>query len=194
MSYKNLLFVFEGGGARETKERRELDNWIVRGLMGVYSSRPQPTPTVQIMLVGWGVFAKLDVLPGDTVGRLVTRACAAFPSWACDASQITLCLVAAGGKEPSDAAVGLAVQRLCIASTLAEAGVVSGAWLVARRFVPSSGAVRVSAQDRAAVEAIARETTLAVAAQAAEDYERRRRSSAASLKSTRAQVVGGVPA
>ena len=161
--------------------------------MGVYSSRPQPTPTVQIMLVGWGVFAKLDVLPGDTVGRLVSRACAAFPSWACDASQITLCLVAAGGKEPSDAAVGLAVQRLCIASTLAEAGVVSGAWLVARRFVPS-GAARVSAQDRAAVEAIARETTLAVAAQAAEDYERRRRSSAASLKSTRAQVVGGVPA
>jgi hypothetical protein len=148
---------------------------------------------VCIKLAGRGTFAQVDVLPGDTVGRLKARACAAFPSWACDASQVNLFLVAAGGSQPSDAAADLAVQHLDISFTLAEAGVVSSAWLVARRAELSGSVGLVSAQDRAAVEAIARETTLAVAAQAAEDYERRRRSAASSLRSTRAQV-GGVPA
>jgi hypothetical protein len=150
-------------------------------------SPPAPHPTVHIKLEGSGVFAALDALPSDKLGGVVVRACAAFPGWASDASQISLYLVAAGGSEPSDATIALAVRRLSIELTLAEAGAAPGAWLVARR-----SAASIASLDRAAVAEIARETSLAVAAKTVEDYERRRRSSASSLESTRAQV-GGAP-
>ena len=94
-------------------------------------------PFVRIKLDGVGIFAEVSIAEGDTVSRLAKRACAEFPHWGVNAGQIALYLVAAGGsKEPSGEAISAVLssgERLGVGWSLEEAGIPSGAWLVARK-------------------------------------------------------------
>jgi hypothetical protein len=89
---------------------------------------------VRIMLSGAGYFAEVEIKEGDTISRLAKRACAEFPSWNADPSQLSLHLAAEGGDDlPSSSAVGSARHLDQIGWSLKKAGVYPGAWLVARK-------------------------------------------------------------
>ncbi len=91
---------------------------------------------VRIALAGVGSFAEVNIVEGDTISRLAERACAKFPSWKADSAQLSLYLVAAGGKDmPSPSAVDSARHLDQIGWSLEDAGISSGAWLVARKIV-----------------------------------------------------------
>ena len=94
-------------------------------------------PFVRIKLDGVGFFAEVSIAEGDTVSRLADRACTKFSHWGVNAGQIALYLVAAGGsKEPSGEAISAVLssgERLGVGLSLEEAGIPSGAWLVARK-------------------------------------------------------------
>ena len=101
---------------------------------------------VRIALVGAGTFAKLEIRAGDDISDLLRRACAEFPSWKADATQLSLYLVAAGGKDtPSASAVDCARHLDQTGWSLEDAGVSSGAWLVARRVADGEAAVAAAA-------------------------------------------------
>ena len=88
---------------------------------------------VRIALAGVGSFAEVDIMEGDTISRLTGRACAKFPSWKADATQLSLYLVAAGSDDmPPPSAVDYARHLDQIGWSLTRAGIPSGAWLVAR--------------------------------------------------------------
>ena len=90
---------------------------------------------VRIALAGAGSFAVLDIVEGDTLGHVAKRACAKFPHWG-TADKLSLYLVAAGGKDtPSPSAVDSARHLDQIGWSLEDAGISSGAWLVARKIV-----------------------------------------------------------
>ena len=75
-------------------------------------------------------------MEGDTISRLAERACVKFSHWGVNAGQISLYLVAAGGKDtPSSSAVDSARHLDQIGWSLEDAGISSGAWLVARKIV-----------------------------------------------------------
>ena len=89
---------------------------------------------VRIALDGVGSFAEVNIVEGDTISRLVKRACCEFPSWKADSSQLSLYLVAAGGDDlPPPSAVDSARHLDQIGWSLSRAGISSGAWLVARK-------------------------------------------------------------
>ena len=94
---------------------------------------------VRIALAGAGSFVKVRIVEGDTISRLVKRACAELPSWKADSAQLSLYLVAAGGKdEPTEEAISAVLSsggRLGVGWSLEDAGISSGAWLVARKIV-----------------------------------------------------------
>ena len=95
------------------------------------------TSFVRIALAGGaGSFAEVNIVEGDTISRLVERACAKFPHWG-TADKLFLYLVAAGGdEEPADEAISAVLSsggRLGVGWSLEDAGIVSGAWLVAHR-------------------------------------------------------------
>ena len=49
---------------------------------------------------------KMEIRAGDDISDLAKRACSEFPSWKADSAQLSLYLVAAGGKdEPSEEAI-----------------------------------------------------------------------------------------
>ena len=93
-------------------------------------------PFIRIRLAGVGSYGEVGLQPDDTIARVADRACAKFPSWKADASQLHLFLVAEGGdEEPSDDAASAVLSggsRLGAGWPLGRAGVTSGAWLVAR--------------------------------------------------------------
>jgi len=95
------------------------------------------TSFVRIALAGAGTFAEVNIVEGDTISRLAKRACAEFPSWGVNAAQISLYLVAAGGKdEPTEEAISAVLSsggRLGVGWSLEDAGISSGTWLVARK-------------------------------------------------------------
>ena len=96
------------------------------------------TSFVRIALVGAGSFAKMEIRAGEDISDLAKRACAEFPSWKADSAQLSLYLVAAGGKDmPSSSAVDSARHLDQIGWSLEDAGISSGAWLVARKIVDS---------------------------------------------------------
>jgi hypothetical protein len=105
------------------------------------------TSVVRIALAGVGYFAAVNIAEGDTVARLVDRACAKFSHWGANAGQIALYLVAAGGdEEPAEAAISAVLSsggRLGVGWSLTRAGVSSGAWLVARK-IADGGATSAS--------------------------------------------------
>ena len=76
------------------------------------------------------------------MARLAARACAEFTRWgAADAGQVRLCLVPHAGKEnPTAAEEAAAVALDKPAFSLADAGVVSGSWLLARVSLPAAAA------------------------------------------------------
>jgi hypothetical protein len=89
---------------------------------------------VRIALAGAGSFAKMEIRAGDDISDLAKRACAEFPSWKADSAQLSLYLVAAGGKdEPTEEAISavLSSGRLGVGWSLEDAGIFSGAWLLA---------------------------------------------------------------
>jgi hypothetical protein len=91
-----------------------------------------------IKFQGAGLFGEVALHPGDTVSRLVDRACAKFSrGWhGVDATQLALHVVTLSGYlEPSEAAIlaALATPRLGAGLPLELAGIAPGAWLVARR-------------------------------------------------------------
>ena len=92
---------------------------------------------VRIMLVGAGSFAKIEFRAGDDVTDLAKRACAELPSWRADSALLYLYFVAAGGDEEPTAeeisAVLSSGRRLGMGWSITRAGIVSGAWLVARK-------------------------------------------------------------
>ena len=91
------------------------------------------TSFVRIALAGVGSFAEVNIVEGDTISRLAERACVKFSHWGVNAGQISLYLVAAGGKDmPSPSAVDSARHLDQIGWSLEDAGISSGAWLVAR--------------------------------------------------------------
>ena len=89
-----------------------------------------------VKLEGFGFFAEVPLLPGDTVARLAGRACSMFErSWRVDATQLALHLAApAGDLEPTDAQLraALTTGRLGMGLPLERAGVTTGAWVLAR--------------------------------------------------------------
>ena len=90
---------------------------------------------VRIALAGAGTFAEVNIVEGDTISRLAKRACTEFPHWG-TADKLSLYLVAAGGKDtPSPSAVDSARHLDQIGWSLEDAGISSGAWLVARKIV-----------------------------------------------------------
>jgi hypothetical protein len=94
------------------------------------------TSFVRIALAGVGSFAEVNIVEGDTISRLAERACVKFSHWGVNAGQISLYLVAAGGKDmPSPSAVDSARHLYQIGWSLEDAGISSGAWLVARKIV-----------------------------------------------------------
>ena len=94
------------------------------------------TSFVRIALVGAGSFAKMEIHAGDDISDLAKRACAEFPSWKADSAQLSLYLVAAGGDDmPPTSAVVSARHLDQVGWSLSRAGISSGAWLVARKFV-----------------------------------------------------------
>ena len=96
------------------------------------------TSFVRIALAGAGSFAEVNIVEGDTISRLAKRACAEFPHWG-TADKLSLYLVAAGGKdEPTEEAFSAVLSsggRLGVGWSLEDAGISSGAWLVARKIV-----------------------------------------------------------
>ena len=96
-------------------------------------------------------FAKLPLQPGDNVARLVGRACKEFPRWGVDAGQVKLFLVASpdGHNEPSAIAIkdALLLEPLSPFDTLADAGIVSGSWLLARVPPPPAAAPGASRHE-----------------------------------------------
>jgi len=80
------------------------------------------------------VYAALPILPGDTVALLAERACAKFARWgAADAGQVRLYLVPHEGvRKPLAEAEARATLLDEPALSLADAGIVSGSWLLAR--------------------------------------------------------------
>lgn len=88
---------------------------------------------VRIALDGAGSYVKLELRTADDVSDLAKRVSAEFPHWGTP-DKLALFLVAAGGKDtPPPSAMASA---RCLDQTgwsLEEAGVPSGAWLVARR-------------------------------------------------------------
>jgi len=92
---------------------------------------------VRIALAGAGSFAKMEIRAGDDIADLAERACAKFPSWKADSTQLFLYLVAAGGdEEPDEEAISAALStggRLRVGRYLKDAGISAGAWLVARK-------------------------------------------------------------
>ena len=94
--------------------------------------------SVRVKLAGApGPLAEVRKCEGDTIARLAERACATFPSWRLDASQVFLHLLAAGGdEEPAQGAAATALtggsSHLASGWSLARAGVSPGAWLLAR--------------------------------------------------------------
>jgi hypothetical protein len=96
------------------------------------------TSFVRIALIGAGSFAKMEIRAGDDISDLAMRASVDFPHWG-TADRLTLYLVAAGGKdEPTEEAINAALSnggRLGMGLSLEDAGISSGAWLVARKFV-----------------------------------------------------------
>ena len=100
---------------------------------------------VRIALAGAGNYAEVNIVEGDTVSRLADRASSKFPHWG-TADRLTLYLVAAGGKDtPSASAVDCARHLDQIGWSLKDAGVSSGAWLVARRVADGEAAVAAAA-------------------------------------------------
>ena len=90
------------------------------------------TSFVRIALVGAGTFAKVEIRAGDDISDLAKRACTEFPHWG-TADKLSLYLVAAGGKDtPSPSAVDSPRHLDQIGWSLEDAGISSGAWLVAR--------------------------------------------------------------
>ena len=93
------------------------------------------TSFVRIALAGAGSFAKMEIRADDDMSDLANRACAKFPHWG-TADKLSLYLVAAGGKDtPSPSAVDSARHLDQIGWSLEDAGISSGAWLVARKIV-----------------------------------------------------------
>ena len=89
---------------------------------------------VRIVLAGAGSFAKMEIRAGDDISDLAKRACTEFPSWKADSAQLSLYLVAAGGDDmPPPSAVDSARHLDQIGWSLEDAGISSGAWLVARK-------------------------------------------------------------
>ena len=90
------------------------------------------------------VYAKVTTEASDDVADLTKRACSEFPRWGADAGQVRLHLVVhpSGGDEPTEEAEVAALdgQRLQSAWTLADAGIVSGSWLLARISLPAAAA------------------------------------------------------
>ena len=107
------------------------------------------TSFVRIALVGAGTFAKMEIRAGDDISDLVERACAKFSHWGVNAGQISLYLVAAGGKDmPSSSAVDSARHLDQIGWSLEDAGISSGAWLVARKIVDGGASFSCLARVR----------------------------------------------
>jgi len=94
---------------------------------------------VRIALSGAGSFAKMEIRADDDISDLAKRACTEFSHWGMNAGQISLYLVAAGGKdEPTEEAISAVLSssgRLGVGWSLEDAGISSGAWLVARKIV-----------------------------------------------------------
>jgi hypothetical protein len=93
------------------------------------------------------VLLTADVLD---VGFLALKICADFPRWGVDAGQVALFLAAPGGtaaptRREAAAVLGDAAKRLGEGMALQEAGIVSGAWLLAR--VPPPAAPGASLGD-----------------------------------------------
>jgi hypothetical protein len=97
-------------------------------------------------------FAEIELSNGDTVSRLITRACEMFPRWGVDAGQVKLFLVptgrvAANDGEPSADAINdaLSGERLQSSWLLDRAHIGPGSWLLARVPLPpvmAPGALR----------------------------------------------------
>ena len=87
-------------------------------------------------------FAEIELRAGDSVARLVGRACKEFPRWGVDAGQVRLLLVSAAAKEPTPAELEAALlgEPLSPFSELADVGVVSGCCLLARVPPPAAAA------------------------------------------------------
>ena len=82
-----------------------------------------------------GPFAELEAVRSDSVAKLAKRACAEFPLWSVDASQVELFLAAADGNdEPTADAVTAALSgsRLQAGWSLEHARIGPGSWLLAR--------------------------------------------------------------
>jgi hypothetical protein len=91
---------------------------------------PVRAPRVFIKLAKTGVFASVDILPGDVVSDLAARACTQFPHWRAKAAGLSLFLVAEGGEDtPSEEDTSRPLQG---SWPLARAGIAPGAWVVAR--------------------------------------------------------------
>ena len=87
-------------------------------------------------------------MEGDTISRLAKRACVKFPHWG-TADKLSLYLVAAGGnKKPSQQAVDSARHLDEIGFSLEDAGVFSGAWLVARKIADGGASFSCSLHPR----------------------------------------------
>ena len=98
----------------------------------------EPTvPFVRIKLVG-ATFAEVDIKEGDTVSKLVERACVKFSHWGVNAGQVSLFLVAQGDDLPPPSAE----ERACLVDQIGwspvRAGITSGSWLVVRKNVTSA--------------------------------------------------------
>ena len=100
---------------------------------------------VRITLADVGSFAEVDIEEGDTISRLVERACAKFSHWGVNAGQLSLFLVSAGGdEEPTEEATSAMLSsgaRLGVGWSLSRAGISPGAWLVARNTTSGGGSL-----------------------------------------------------
>ena len=109
------------------------------------------TSFVRIKLSGVGSFAKLETCEGDDISDLISRACARFPSWKADSTQLSLYLVAAGGsEEPTEEYMNSILRgdgRLGVGKSLTSVGIVSGAWLMAA-VAPAASATSIPALSK----------------------------------------------
>lgn len=134
---KGHLHFSQGQAARpaeRTDKKRKKKSWL-----GQHRKKMElhPSGYVFIKLVGAGLFGEVPQFPGDTVGRLVDRACTKFSkSWGVDCTQVGLHLVTglSGDQEPTEDMINsaLADSRLGVARSLDALRVTSGAWLVAK--------------------------------------------------------------
>jgi hypothetical protein len=120
---------------------------------------PRPPPLTQFIVfiarvigsaLASGPFAELEAFSSDSIARLAKRACAEFPLWCVDASQVELFAVTKAGKAPSPAEIeaALLLEPLSPFDTLADAGIVSGFCILAR--VPPPPAAAPGASRRRA--------------------------------------------